>query len=83
MALQAGASVRADDRRVDRVSREHEAISGAQLGASLTGYILTYTLLLIAYLIVLTHLARKGAAVDEAHKPSSHAATAALAQKGT
>ena len=58
-------------------------ISGAQLGASLTGYILTYTLLLIAYLVVLTHLARKGAAVDEAHKPSSHAATAALAQKAT
>jgi cytochrome bd ubiquinol oxidase subunit I len=55
-------------------------ISGAQLGASLTGYILVYSLLLVAYLIVLTHLARKGAAVDERHQPSSHAATAALAR---
>jgi cytochrome d ubiquinol oxidase subunit I len=34
--------------------------SGAQLGASLTGYILTYTLMLIAYMIVLTHLAGTG-----------------------
>jgi cytochrome d ubiquinol oxidase subunit I len=36
-------------------------ISGAQLGASLTGYIITYTVMLIAYLVVLTHLAGKGA----------------------
>jgi cytochrome d ubiquinol oxidase subunit I len=36
-------------------------ISGAQLGASLTGYILTYALMFIAYLIVLTHMAGKGA----------------------
>jgi cytochrome bd ubiquinol oxidase subunit I len=35
--------------------------SGAQLGASLTVYILTYTAMLIAYLVVLTHLAGKGA----------------------
>jgi cytochrome d ubiquinol oxidase subunit I len=34
--------------------------SGAQLGASLTGYIITYTLMLVAYLVVLTHLAGKG-----------------------
>jgi cytochrome bd ubiquinol oxidase subunit I len=33
--------------------------SGAQVGASLTGYVLTYTLLLLSYMIVLTHLARK------------------------
>ncbi|MDQ3027567.1 MAG: cytochrome ubiquinol oxidase subunit I [Pseudomonadota bacterium] len=39
-------------------------ISGAQLGASLTGYILTYTTLLVAYFVVLTHLAGKGAAPD-------------------
>lgn len=57
-------------------------ISGAQLGASLTGYIATYALLLVAYLVVITHLARKGAAGGE-HQPSSHAATAVLAQKGT
>jgi cytochrome d ubiquinol oxidase subunit I len=36
-------------------------ISGAQLGASLTGYILTYSLLFVAYMVVLTHLAGKGA----------------------
>ncbi len=32
-------------------------ISGAQLGASLTGYVATYALMLIAYVVVLTHLA--------------------------
>jgi cytochrome bd ubiquinol oxidase subunit I len=36
-------------------------ISGAQLGASLTLYILTYAALFIAYMVVLTHLAGKGA----------------------
>ncbi len=50
-------------------------IGGAQLGASLTGYIFTYSMLLIAYLVVLTHLAGKGATLD--HAPSSHAATVA------
>jgi cytochrome d ubiquinol oxidase subunit I len=34
--------------------------SGAQLGSSLTGYIITYTGMLIAYFVVLTHLAGKG-----------------------
>ena len=34
--------------------------SGAQLGASLTGYVLTYAALLISYMVVLTHLAGKG-----------------------
>ena len=33
--------------------------SGAEIGASLTGYVLTYALLLLSYMIVLTHLARK------------------------
>ncbi len=56
-------------------------ISGAQLGASLTGYILVYTTMLVAYLIVITHLARQGTAGGD-HAPSSHAATAVLAQKG-
>jgi cytochrome d ubiquinol oxidase subunit I len=37
------------------------AASGAQLGASLTGYAITYTAMLLAYLVVLTHLAGKGA----------------------
>ena len=36
-------------------------ISGAQLGASLSGYVITYTLMLLAYFVVLTHLAGKGA----------------------
>jgi cytochrome d ubiquinol oxidase subunit I len=35
--------------------------SGAQLGASLTGYVITYTVMLLAYMVVLTHLAGKGA----------------------
>jgi len=35
--------------------------SGAQLGASLTGYVITYAAMLLAYLVVLTHLAGKGA----------------------
>jgi cytochrome d ubiquinol oxidase subunit I len=34
--------------------------SGAQLGASLTGYLLTYSIMLIAYMVVMTHLAGKG-----------------------
>ena len=34
--------------------------SGAQLGASLTAYVLTYSVLLLAYIVVLTHLAAKG-----------------------
>jgi cytochrome d ubiquinol oxidase subunit I len=54
-------------------------ITGAQLGASLTGYILTYSLMLIAYLVVLTHLARGGAANDA---PSSYGATGALVGRG-
>jgi len=35
-------------------------ISGAQLGSSLTGYALTYSLMLLAYFVVLTHMAGKG-----------------------
>ena len=37
------------------------AASGAALGASLTAYVLTYAALLISYMVVLTHLAGKGA----------------------
>ena len=36
-------------------------VSGAELGASLTGYVLSYGAFFIAYMIVLTHLAGKGA----------------------
>ncbi len=53
-------------------------ISGAQLGASLTGYILTYAIMFTAYLVVLTHLAREGAAATP--PPTSWPATAPLAR---
>ncbi|MGH8648511.1 MAG: cytochrome ubiquinol oxidase subunit I, partial [Burkholderiales bacterium] len=44
-------------------------VTGAQLGASLTGYVLTYGLMLIAYMVVLTHLAGKGS--GPAPRPSA------------
>jgi cytochrome d ubiquinol oxidase subunit I len=34
--------------------------SGAKLGASLTAYVLTYAALLLAYMVTITHLSRKG-----------------------
>ena len=45
-------------RTADAVGR----IPEASLGASLTGYVLVYTLMLGAYLVVITHLAGSGAA---------------------
>jgi len=39
-------------------------VSGAQLGASLTGYILAYGLMMVAYMVVLTHLAGKGSGAE-------------------
>jgi cytochrome d ubiquinol oxidase subunit I len=47
---------------VTGVLRTAEAIgeaSGTEVGASLTGYLLIYTMLLASYMVVLTHLARK------------------------
>ena len=35
--------------------------AGPLLGASLTGYVSTYAAMLLAYMVVLTHLAGKGA----------------------
>ncbi|MCX7141674.1 MAG: cytochrome ubiquinol oxidase subunit I [Proteobacteria bacterium] len=59
-------------------------IPEAQLGASLTGYVLVYALMLAAYMVVITHLAGKGAlpvkgsgtphAVSSAHGSSAHGA---------
>ncbi|HWA36541.1 MAG TPA: cytochrome ubiquinol oxidase subunit I [Burkholderiales bacterium] len=52
---------------VTGILRTEEAvgdISGAQLGASLTAYVLTYSALLLSYVIVLTHMAGKGEARD-------------------
>ena len=45
-------------------------ISGAELGASITGYLIAYAVMLLAYVIVLTHLAGDGA-----EKPHSTEAT--------
>jgi cytochrome d ubiquinol oxidase subunit I len=36
-------------------------ISGAELGASVTGYLIAYAIMLLAYVVVLTHLAGDGA----------------------
>jgi cytochrome d ubiquinol oxidase subunit I len=52
---------------VTGVLRTAEAVgpaSGAQLGASLTGYVITYAVMLLAYMVVLTHLAGKGGGHD-------------------
>jgi cytochrome bd ubiquinol oxidase subunit I len=51
--------------------------TGAELGASLTGYILTYIVLFIAYIVVLTHMAGEGAREEPA--PTSWPATAPVA----
>ena len=53
-------------------------ISGAQLGASITGYALTYAAMLVAYLVVITHMARRGAEALP-NPPSEHPATARVA----
>jgi cytochrome d ubiquinol oxidase subunit I len=50
--------------------------SGAQLGASLTGYVITYSVMLIAYMVVLTHLAGRGG------EPLPDQKAAVLAVKG-
>ncbi len=50
-------------------------VSGAQLGASLTAYALTYCAMLVAYMVVLTHLAGKGA--DTGYPTPSAASRAA------
>jgi cytochrome d ubiquinol oxidase subunit I len=44
-----------------RTSQAMGRIPEAQLGASLTGYLLVYALMLAAYMVVITHLAGKGA----------------------
>ncbi len=44
-----------------RTAQGAGAATGAELGASLTGYILTYLVMFIAYIVVLTHMAGEGA----------------------
>jgi len=61
-------------RTADAVGR----ISEAQLGASLTGYAATYGVMLLAYIVVLTHLAGNGAGDADA----ARAAPAAQSVKG-
>ncbi len=46
---------------VMRTSEAVGEISGAQLGVSLTGYVLTYAAMFVAYMVVLTHLSGQGA----------------------
>ncbi|MBL0143305.1 MAG: cytochrome ubiquinol oxidase subunit I [Betaproteobacteria bacterium] len=62
-----------------RTSEAVGEISGAQLGASLTGYALTYAAMFIAYMVVLTHLAGQGAEAVEtrARAGATSAGTAA------
>ena len=43
-----------------RTSDAAGSVGPAELGASLTGYVLTYALMFTAYMVVLTHLAAKG-----------------------
>jgi cytochrome d ubiquinol oxidase subunit I len=47
-----------------RTSQAVGRIPEAQLGASLTGYVLVYALMLGAYMVVITHLAGKGTGSD-------------------
>lgn len=47
-----------------RTSQAVGRIPEAQLGASLTGYVLVYALMLGAYIVVITHLAGKGTGSD-------------------
>jgi len=49
-----------------RTSQAVGRIPEAQLGASLTGYVLVYTLMLGAYIVVITHLAGKGTGTTQA-----------------
>ncbi len=60
---------------VTGILRTKDAVSldvgAAELGASLTAYILTYAALLIAYFVVITHLAGSG---DESDLPTAKAA---------
>jgi cytochrome d ubiquinol oxidase subunit I len=51
-------------------------VGGAELGASLTSYIITYALLLAAYLVVVAHLAGKGAGSTAASGGRLEGATA-------
>jgi len=64
---------------VSGILRTAEAVgpvSGARLGASFTGYAITYTLMLLCYMIVLTHMAGRGGAKDDPRATLVEAAAA-------
>jgi len=52
-----------------RTSQAVGAVGEAKLGASLTGYVLVYALMLGAYMVVITHLAGKGTSPAKAETP--------------
>ena len=65
---------------VTGVLRTHEAVgevSGAQVGASLMVYVITYALMFVAYMVVLTYLAGKGAGSAEPHPEQGFVRSAA------
>jgi cytochrome d ubiquinol oxidase subunit I len=65
---------------VTGILRTDEAVgqvSGAQIGASLMGYVITYALMFVAYMVVLTHLAGKGAGAAESHPEQGFVRSAA------
>jgi len=65
---------------VTGVLRTDEAVgqvSGAYVGASLMGYVITYALMFVAYMVVLTHLAGKGAGAAEPHPEQGFVRSAA------
>ena len=65
---------------VTGVLRTDEAvghISGAYLGASFMSYAITYAVMFIAYMVVLTYLAAKGAGSAEAHPEQGFVRSAA------
>jgi cytochrome d ubiquinol oxidase subunit I len=65
---------------VTGVLRTDEAvghISGAYLGASLMSYVITYAVMFIAYMVVLTYLAGKGAGSAEPHPEQGFVRSAA------
>ena len=65
---------------VTGVLRTDEAagqVSGAQIGASLMSYVITYALMFVAYMVVLTYLAGKGAGAAEPHPEQGFVRSAA------
>jgi cytochrome d ubiquinol oxidase subunit I len=58
-------------------------VPAGQLGMSLTGYVLSYAAMFIAYMVVLTHMAGKGAESAKPLSPSGPGAGAGVAAAGS